>query len=177
MKEICVVYLRIAEHIPESIGEGCFNFEKRLKSNFIDLLEGMPINIRKILNLQFFDQISIGFRKIHLLQSSIRINMKIFGHKLSFNNFLSQISINKTIINQTLHYKLFFLSFRRIHIQNLSQLIHMISKRLLILKRSAVNIKFIDYYFLNLPEFVIEKINKDSWICYHIRIFYFWTYY
>ena len=80
MKKICVVYLRVTEHIPESVGQGCFNFEQGLQSNLVDLLEGMPIDIRKILNLQLFDQVSIGFWKVHLLQSPICINMKILGH-------------------------------------------------------------------------------------------------
>ena len=36
-----------------------------------------------------------------------------------------------------------------------------------------MDVKFVDDYLLNLPEFVVEKVNKDCWICDHIGIFYF----
>jgi hypothetical protein len=51
VEKIAVTYLWVAQYVPEGIGERCLNFEQRLEADFVDLFEGMPIDIRKIFDL------------------------------------------------------------------------------------------------------------------------------
>ena len=51
VKEVSVVDLGVAQNIPEGIGEGGFNFEQGLQTDFVDLFEGVPIDIREVLYL------------------------------------------------------------------------------------------------------------------------------
>ena len=63
LEKLQILYLRVPQNVSQGVGEGGFNFEKRLQSNPIDFLETFPIKMRKMLDLKFFNKLLTGLRQ------------------------------------------------------------------------------------------------------------------
>ncbi len=55
LKELGGVNLRISENISQGVGKCGLEFDKRLKSHFVDALIAVAIKIREILGFKFFN--------------------------------------------------------------------------------------------------------------------------
>lgn len=108
VKEVISVDLGVAEDIPQEVCERSFDLQQRLEGHLVDLLETIPINIRKVFHFQLPHQVFIGFGQVHLPQGAMGVNVELLEYHLAADHLI----IHDPILSQDLKDHLLLLSHR-----------------------------------------------------------------